>query len=498
MQRQEKWRVKDKEYTFTGYPAQAVEDWNAIPEEFEEAHCLDFYGGDLQGMEKKIPYLQELGVNGIYLNPIFSAATVHKYDCIDYFHVDKHLGGDLAFADFMQALHEQDMRLILDISINHTGSGHKWFNAEGFYEDMHGAYADTEAKEREYYYFEEDGSYGCYGNLPSLPKLNYHSEELRNILYKGEDSVLRKWLKSPYQIDGWRFDVAATTGQYKLDHFEHEIWPEIRSAIKETKPDAYILAEDWNDGYDFLQGNEWDGIMNFFGCGRPVRDYVGQLDFRHGRNKKLKQTLPNTSGKALAERILSLFGKLPYVIQESQFNMLDCHDISRLHNHSEISFSQYEMAVYLMYILPGAVCIYYGDEIGLDGRLGSAEGCRYPMNWEEKYKENRYFQLYQSMNLERKQSEALQYGGFKILVAENKVFVCARFTKDVVYLVVTSMEQEKTEEVVLNLKIFGDCFQMPEMDRMGRELRYSSFGDGKVKLEVPPFRGYFIRLKNCF
>lgn len=487
--------VEDGEYCFCGKPVKNVKNWNEEPKEFEEAFCLDFYGGDLPGIIEKISYLQELGINGLYVNPIFSAATVHKYDCIDYFHVDKHLGGEKAFEQLCNRLHEENMKIVLDISINHTGMAHKWFNREGtFFSTSEGAYNNLKKKEREFYYFEEDGTYGCYANIPTLPKLNFGSKKLRSILYGEQDSVLRKWLKAPYEIDGWRFDVAATTGQYKTDHYQHNIWPEICNAIRETKEQAYILAEDWNDASEFLQGNEWDAIMNFFGCGRPVRDYVGQLDFRHGRKEKLRGVKPNLSAKALAERIQSFFGKLPFVMQENQFNMLDCHDISRLHNHPEITFAQYEMAVYLLYILPGCVCIYYGDEIGLAGRVGSTEGCRYPMDWNVDYKKNPYYELYQTMNLEKNNSKALRCGGFKILVTEGKVFACARFYEEEVYLVVTSMEETESKEIKIIIPVFGRQFSMPKKDIRNQLLDYYEQEDGSVMLVVQPKRGYFIKL----
>ena len=174
--------------------------------------------------------------------------------------------------------------------------------------------------------------------------------------------------------------------------------------------------------------------------------------------------------------------------------MLDCHDISRLHNHPEISFSQYEMAVYLLYILPGCVCMYYGDEIGLAGRVGSPEGCRYPMDWSVDYKKNPYFKLYQTMNLEKKNSKALQYGGFKIVAVEGNVFACARFYEDEVYLVVTSMEEKETKEIEISIPIFGKSFTMPETDIRNQPLEYQVQKDGSVMLTVQPKKGYFIKL----
>lgn len=125
--------VKTGEYSQDGFPAIHMEHWDDTPLTYEQGHCMDFYGGDLQGIRQKIPYLKELGVTAVYLNPIFYAPSCHKYDCLDYFHVDPHFGGDEALAELSKALHENGMKLILDISINHTGTAHRWFNKDGAY-----------------------------------------------------------------------------------------------------------------------------------------------------------------------------------------------------------------------------------------------------------------------------------------------------------------------------------------------------------------------------
>ena len=203
--------VRSGEYSQNGHPTIQMKDWNLPALTYHQGYCLDFFGGDLQGIQQKIPYLKELGVTALYLNPIFYAPSSHKYDCLDYFHVDPHFGGDQALADLSAALHANGMKLILDISINHTGIAHKWFNRDGdWFDKKTGAYNNPDALERKYYFFQEDNSYHGWFHVDTMPTLNYTSEELRHIIYSGEDSVLKKWLKPPYCIDGWRFDVADT------------------------------------------------------------------------------------------------------------------------------------------------------------------------------------------------------------------------------------------------------------------------------------------------
>ena len=216
--------VKDNEYQFEGHPSIQVKDWNQVPQDYSKVFCLDFYGGDLIGIKQKIPYLKKLGVTALYLNPIFYAATVHKYDCLDYFHVDPHFGGDKALQDLIEELHKNDMKIILDVSINHTGTANRWFNKEGvFFPKSEGAYNNPNSEEREYYFFNADNSYKCWYDVPSLPTLNYQSQKLRNRLYRDKDSVVKKWLKKPYGIDGWRFDVADTMARNDKIQLHHEV-----------------------------------------------------------------------------------------------------------------------------------------------------------------------------------------------------------------------------------------------------------------------------------
>ncbi|MCY1152592.1 MAG: alpha-amylase family glycosyl hydrolase, partial [Sphaerochaetaceae bacterium] len=224
--------VKDNQYEFDG--ALTIErNFDQPPLEFEKGRCVDFYNGDLKGVEDSLNYLKSLGVNCIYLNPIGVSKTTHRYDCCDFFHVDPNLGGDEALISLIDAAHKQSIKVIVDISINHTGIEHPWFKT---------ALNDKKSKEAAYYYIDENNNITFWQGVKTLPQLNYNNQELRDLMYRDENSVIKKFLKPPFNQDGWRFDVADEVGRKDNDQFNDEIWREVRKSIKEENPNAYILA----------------------------------------------------------------------------------------------------------------------------------------------------------------------------------------------------------------------------------------------------------------
>lgn len=462
---------------------------------YEEGFCLDFYGGDLEGVKEKIPYLKELGVTAVYLNPIFRAPSVHKYDCIDYFHVDPHFGGDEALAELSKALHENDMKLILDISINHTGTAHKWFNKDGLYFDKsEGAYHNPKSRERGYYFFHEDNTYhGWYDNL-GLPTLNYTSGSLRDIIYRAEDSVLKKWLKPPYSIDGWRFDVADVFARNNEVQLNHELWPEIRKNIREENSQAYILAEDWGDCADYLQGDEWDSPMNYYGCGRVIRQFLGEPDLFMGRNEILKKIPYKMTAEDVKARVMEHLAKIPYVMWENQFNLFDSHDVSRLHNNPKVNPKEYKGAVIFLFTLVGAASIYYGDEAGIDGELDTNEGCRYPMPWKKEFKHSEVYRLYQTMAHRKAKHPALSEGGMKFLYAKGYVVAIARFCKEEVFVSIISTSDKK-EKICLPLGAVGAECPKSDKDVFGETLTYQKKDENSIELVVEAHQSYFIECK---
>ncbi|MCR5254864.1 MAG: alpha-glycosidase [Acetatifactor sp.] len=488
--------VQDGEYEFNGHKTIHMKNWSDEALTYDKGFCLDFYGGDLQGVEEKIPYLGKLGVTAVYLNPIFSAPSNHKYDCVDFFHVDKHFGGDEALASLSKALHENGMKLILDISINHTGSNHKWFNKYGtFFDKSVGAYNNPDSEERDFYFFEKDSNeYLGWAGVKELPTLNYTSEKLRDIIFGGEDSVLKKWLKPPYSIDGWRFDVADVFARNDDVQLNRELWPLINKSIKDENPDAYILAEDWGDVATYLNGYEWDSAMNYFGCSRIIRQFLGESDLFNERNEVLKSLKLKMTAEDFKGALMQHLSHIPFIMWQNQFNLIDSHDVTRLSNNPEISFDMYRGAVMLQFILIGAPSIYYGDEAGIGGIVGTNEGCRFPMPWQEDFEKGKHYELYSTLAKKRTSSKALTEGGMKVIQAGDYVVSIARFYEDEVVLAVVS-ENDEACEVEIPVGVVGAYDRIPKKDIFGSELDFSQNEENlSIKLKVPAKGAYFIMI----
>jgi len=469
-------------YVYHGYEAMEM-PWDQKPKPYEEAGCLDFYMGDLDGIRQRIPYLQELGVGAVYLNPIFQAPTTHRYDCVDYTRVDEKLGGNTALIRLVEALHEADIKIILDISINHTGKNHHWFQK---------ALADPHSEERSFYYFDEKGNYLSWYNNPILPQLNYNSQRLRDLLYRLSDSVLQMYLRPPYNIDGWRFDVGNQTARRDGDQMGHEVFQEIRQALKAVKKDAYLLGEHWEDTLDYHKGNEWDGAMNYFACLRPLRSFAGEAD--HFLKPKLPHDFqwPKASGEAVARQIFQHYTRLPNSLTTTQFNLIDSHDIGRFHTQKDIFNKQwYRGMISLGFLLPGAFSIYYGDEILLDGDPTTIEGCRYPMQWDDRLWDKEVFSWYQRLAHWKKDSLALQEGSFRLLQTGKHHLVVARFTMQEAWVLAFSNGNEE-EEIAADLSLLG----VEEDARVFSVWDEAAFSlvKGVWRTKLPPMGNCLVRL----
>lgn len=469
----EKLSVKNAEYNYQGHPAIRVKNWNTPAADYEQTHALDFYGGDLDGIIKKLDYLSEIGVNAVYLNPIFESPSVHKYDSLDYYHVDSHLGGDAALKRLIKKLHERDMKLMLDISINHTSSSAVWFN-----------------NKREFYFWDDMGNYDTWCGVETMPKLNYGSRKLRRMVYKNSNSVLKKWMKEPYGIDGWRFDVADCLARNKVMDAHEEVLREIRKELKSENPDIYLLAEDWADCSEDLKGDGWDGTMNYYGCARPIREFVGEIDLFHGRNPILSRISCKMTARQLAERITQFYAKLPCSVQYQMLNLLNSHDVTRLYNNPEVNMEEHRGAVMMMFALPGCPNIYYGDEILLEGRIDSTESCRYPMNWNRKEEFTEIYEFYRKLARLKRSSQAMQDGGFQVFWDKDYVFAFSRFTEEEVIFVICSTD-DKEYEIILPIENYGLEYFREKKDYFGIPLTVEK-RDKKVILHIKPHQSYLI------
>ncbi|SPZ89876.1 maltodextrin glucosidase [Shigella flexneri] len=231
-----------------------------------------FYGGDLDGISEKLPYLKKLGVTALYLNPVFKAPSVHKYDTEDYRHVDPQFGGDGALLRLRHNTQQLGMRLVLDGVFNHSGDSHAWFDRHNL--GTGGACHNSESPWRDWYSFSDDGTALDWLGYASLTKLDYQSESLVNEIYRGEDSIVRHWLKAPWNMDGWRLDVVHMLGEAGGARNNMQHVAGITEAAKETQPEAYIVGEHFGDARQWLQADVEDAAMNYRGFTFPLWDFL--------------------------------------------------------------------------------------------------------------------------------------------------------------------------------------------------------------------------------
>lgn len=471
------------EYTYDGFATRRM-NWGDDPLPYEQGGCVDFFGGDLDGIVDAIPYLRNLGVGALYLNPIFAARTNHGYDTINYGVIDPHKGGNEGLSRLTTAMHANQMRVILDISINHVGSDHHWYQ-----EALQGSRA------AEFFTF-VDGEPTTWEGFKTLLKLNYTSQTLRDAMYRSEDSVLKSYLREPYSIDGWRLDVGHNTAREGQVQLGHEVFREVRSAVKSVNREAYIVGEQWLDPRGYLNGDQWDATMNYLSSARALRRFAGGSDRFATVQENPESLWKPYTGRELGEIIAETTARIPNQLSFLQFNLLDSHDIYRFHNHDGIfSESLYRGILALLYLIPGTVSIYYGDEIGLRGSMVPNEGCRFPMEWEDSKQNRARFDLYRKLNALKKNEAALQIGAWKILHADDSVLVFSRIYKDRGFIAVVS-NSPASREVGFPVCILGDSRESAVDVLTGEEAEIA--GDGYVRLTLEPFGARLFGVKFSF
>ncbi len=408
--------VQHSEFEYHGLNSIA-KPWDEPQSKWPQA-MVEFYGGDLPGVEAHLDYLSDLGVNAIYFNPVFSAFSNHRYDVVDYENVDPHLGGNDALTSLRRAMTERGMRFILDIVPNHCGVMHPWFQT---------AQADPHAPSVEYFTFHKHpDEYESWLGVRSLPKLNYRSTSLREIIYSGPNSIFRRWLKSPYSIDGWRVDVANMLARHGKDQLEAEVWTGIRQAVKAENPQAYLLGENFFDGTSQLQGDRLDATMNYAGFTHPLLYWLDHFQVgQHAEPRHVETNIPWTT-EALAASWQAYRASIPWVIARQQFNLLGSHDTARILHMVGGNTARNRLAVAFLLTYVGVPCIYYGDEIGMNA--ADSLGARDPMIWDSGQWDHDLRVFYQKLIHLRRTSPALIDGGFQFLLSEENTIAYLRDT----------------------------------------------------------------------
>ena len=488
--------VEDGEYVYIGEPVCKVKDWNEFPAAMD---IRRFHGGDLQGVLDKLDYLEELGVEVIYFNPLFVSPSNHKYDIQDYDYIDPHYGviiedggevlpegekdntratkyqkrtGDIRnleasnrlFAKLVEEMHTRGMRVILDGVFNHCGSFNKWMDRERIYEPQpeyeKGAYVSAQSPYRDFFHFfderEEAGPYnknydGWWGH-DTLPKLNYEdSPTLEEYIL----NIGKKWVSPPYNADGWRLDVAADLGY--SNEYNHIFWENFRKAVKSANPQALILAEHYGDPGEWLQGDEWDSVMNYDAFMEPLTWFLTGME-KHSDERRTDlwgnaDNFVNTMNHFMASMLTPSL--------QVAMNELSNHDHSRFltrTNHivgrvaqlgskaaeEGINLAVMREAVAVQMTWVGAPTVYYGDEAGVCGFTDPDSRRTYP--WGQENRE--LVEFHKEMIRIHKREKPLRTGSLKMLSWSSNVLAYARFQEGEQIIVVLNNSKELKEVTI--------------------------------------------------
>lgn len=488
--------VLTNEYFYIGEKSVRVEDWNKYP---ATMGIREFYGGDLQGVLEKLDYLQELGVEVIYFNPLFVSPSNHKYDIQDYDYIDPHIAkiindeGELLsdgqtenkdasryitrvtdkdnleasntfFAYVVREIHKRGIKVILDGVFNHCGSFNKWLDRERIYENAQGydkgAYIDSESKYRNFFDFSNhhawpyNKSYDGWWGHDTLPKLNY--ENSRELFYYVMN-IAAKWVSPPYNVDGWRLDVAADLGH--SPEYNHFFWKEFRKAVKRANPDAIILAEHYGNPKEWLKGDEWDTVMNYDAFMEPVTWFLTGMQ-KHSDDYR-GDLLGNADSfiGAMINNMNHFTGPSLYVAM----NELSNHDHSRFLTRTNkkvgrtnslgpqaanegISKAVMREAVVMQMTWPGAPTIYYGDEAGVCGFTDPDNRRTYPWGNED----HQLIDFHKAMIRIHKENQEFRTGSLKYLLGEYNLIGYGRFTRHAQSLIlVNNNDYEITKDITV-------------------------------------------------
>ncbi|HEY0187013.1 MAG TPA: glycoside hydrolase family 13 protein [Cellulomonas sp.] len=409
-----------------GPPAGPLPGW-ALPAAWGDEPIGDgppagtqLFGGDLRGIEQRLDHLQRLGVTALYLTPVFPGRSNHRYDASTFDHVDPLLGGDAAMASLSAAVHRRGMRIVGDLTTNHTGDAHDWFRA---------ARAEPGSDEASFYYWTDDepGYVGWLGHA-SLPKLNHHAPALADRL----DAVVTRYLREPIALDGWRIDVANMTGRQGADDLTHAVSRRLRGRIAAQRPDGVLIAEHFHDaGADLVAGG-WQATMNYSAFTRPVWSWLAgeQPGLRY---VELPTPIPHRRGPAVLAAMRQFGAAVPWSVTTRQWNLLGSHDTPRIRTVLG-SRERVEVAAGLLLTYPGTPVVFAGDEGGATGSNG--EHARVSMPWSQIDAgggpdwDAGTFRAYRDLIALRSGQRALREGGLRWVLAQDDALAYLRETPD--------------------------------------------------------------------
>ncbi|MCX6428029.1 MAG: glycoside hydrolase family 13 protein [Actinobacteria bacterium] len=387
-------------------PAWAVpREWNTLPAGRSKVTGQEFYGGDFAGVAEQLGHLESLGVNAIYFTPYFPARSTHRYDATSFDEADPLLGGNKSFIEFANTAHAHGFRIMGDLTSNHCGAGHDWLQK---------ALKKSRSPEREFFYWDKSVDHGYVGwwGLASLPKLNYNSQLLREKMYAGANSIVKKWLKPPFNADGWRIDVGNMTGRYRDEDLNQEVARGIRKAMDEVNPDAWLVAENADHAPSDLDGFGWHGTMNYVGFARPLWSWLSKSADFADNFLGLPSKIPSFSGEGAVTMLRSFSAGIPWRSFTASMLLLDSHDTARFRNVVGKDRERHLAGATALLTYPGVPSIFAGDEIGLEGEWG--EDARRTINWEErKGWDQILFAGFKELIALRKKSHALTHGGLR-------------------------------------------------------------------------------------
>ena len=542
--------VETNEYYYIGDYSQRVTNWDKYP---ANMGVREFYGGDLQGVMDKLDYLQDLGVEVVYFNPLFVSPSNHKYDIQDYDYIDPHYGkivddgGEVLpngvtdnsqatkykkrttglknleasnelFIKLVEELHRRGMKVILDGVFNHCGSFNKWMDRERIYEGEEdyepGAYVSADSPYRSYFrFFKEgpenwpyNGNYDGWWGHDTLPKLNYEdSVKLENyILYIG-----RKWVSPPYNVDGWRLDVAADLG--RSNEYNHEFWQKFRRAVKDANPNALILAEHYGDPRDWLKGDEWDTVMNYDAFMEPVTWFLTGME-KHSdeAREELLGNIDNFIGSMAHHMSNMLTPSLQVAMNElsnhdhSRFLTRTNHMVGRVEHLGPEAANEYvnkavmREAVVMQMTWVGAPTVYYGDEAGVCGFTDPDNRRTYPWGHEDQ----ELIAFHKEAIRIHKEHPALKTGSLKILGGEENILSYARFKGHDRIIVVINNRSERAEvkvpvwEAEIPIKCRMKRLLYSYKDGYATEYEEYLVEDGEVVANMGPHSALVLGMRN--